>query len=106
MNARTRHVCVTQSIPVAARPFVVVIAGSRKREWSRYLTKEQADEQCKLLKAHGFNATVVVDTDVELPEHNNDRRRFLVWALMLGAIEPERVVERVLEEVEQEVAAP
>jgi hypothetical protein len=37
----------------------------------------------------------------EAPEHRGDRRRFLVWALMLGATTPERVVERVVAELEQ-----
>lgn len=36
----------------------------------------------------------------EAPEHHNDRRAFIVWALMLGVIPPERVTERVLEELE------
>jgi hypothetical protein len=39
----------------------------------------------------------------EAPEHHNDRRAFLVWALMLGAIPPERVTERVLEELAQTI---
>jgi hypothetical protein len=45
------------------------------------------------------------DTPSEQPEHGNDRRRFLVWALMLGAVPPERVVERVIAEVESEARA-
>ena len=40
----------------------------------------------------------------EAPEHGNDRRAFLIWACMLGAVPPERVAERVLAEVESEVA--
>ena len=43
-------------------------------------------------------------TPSEQPEHGNDRRRFLVWALMLGAVPPERVVERIVAEVESEAA--
>ena len=35
----------------------------------------------------------------ETPEHRGDRRRFLIWACMLGAVPPERVTERVLEEL-------
>ena len=34
------------------------------------------------------------------PEHRNDRRRFLIWALMAGYTKPERVVERIVAEVE------
>jgi hypothetical protein len=36
----------------------------------------------------------------EQPEHRSERRRFLIWALMIGAVPPERVVERVVREVE------
>ena len=35
------------------------------------------------------------------PEHRNDRRRFLIWALMLGAVPSDRVVERVLADVDE-----
>lgn len=35
----------------------------------------------------------------EEPEHRNDRRRFLVWALMAGLVPPERVTERILQDV-------
>jgi len=41
----------------------------------------------------------------DAPEHHNDRRAFLVWALMLGAIPPERVAERVLADLEGETDA-
>lgn len=40
------------------------------------------------------------------PEHRGDRRRFLVWALMLGAVPPERVVERIVAEVEESGEIP
>jgi len=46
--------------------------------------------------------TSAKSTASEQPEHRNDRRRFLTWALMLGAIPPERVVERVLADVLEE----
>jgi len=36
------------------------------------------------------------------PEHCNDRRRFLVWAVMLGATSPERMTERVLEDLNRD----
>jgi hypothetical protein len=35
----------------------------------------------------------------EEPEHRGDRRRFLIWAAMLGIVPPERVVERVIADV-------
>jgi hypothetical protein len=38
----------------------------------------------------------------EPPEHRNDRRRFLIWALMAGYTKPERVVERIVSELEEE----
>jgi len=41
--------------------------------------------------------------DDEQPEHRNDRRRFLIWALMLNLVPPERVVERVVAEVQTEI---
>ena len=44
----------------------------------------------------------VDDPDVNLPEHRGRRRAFLMWALMLGATTPERVVERVVAEIERE----
>jgi len=36
----------------------------------------------------------------EVPEHRNDRRRFLIWACMAGLVQPERVAERILADVE------
>lgn len=50
----------------------------------------------------GSKYTPRAATQVEEPEHQSDRRRFLVWALMLGAVPPERVVERVVAELEQD----
>lgn len=38
----------------------------------------------------------------EAAEHRGERRRFLVWALMLGAVEPERVTERIVDELRRE----
>ena len=37
----------------------------------------------------------------EEPEHRCDRRRFLVWATMLGVVSPARMVERVLADVDR-----
>ena len=69
------------------------------------MTRERAESVAATLRHHGFFVQVHrVDDDaqVEAPEHDNDRRKFLVWALMLGAVPPERVVERIVAEVEQE----
>jgi hypothetical protein len=38
----------------------------------------------------------------EGPEHNGDRRRFLIFALMAGLVPPERVTERIVAEIEKE----
>jgi hypothetical protein len=40
----------------------------------------------------------------EEPEHRNERRRFLIWALMVGAVPPQRVTERIVPEVKRELA--
>ena len=48
---------------------------------------------------------IVVPKPDERPEHRNDRRRFLIWACMAGLVQPERVTERVLQEIEQEAHA-
>ena len=42
-------------------------------------------------------------TAPEQPEHLGDRRRFLVWALMLGATTPDRLTERIVAEIDDEV---
>ena len=39
------------------------------------------------------------------PEHGGDRRRFVIWSLMLGFIPPQRVVECVLADLAEEAAA-
>ena len=50
-----------------------------------------------------FDTTVAADAaQPEQPEHDGDKRKFLIWACMLGAILPQRVVERVVAEVERE----
>jgi hypothetical protein len=41
-------------------------------------------------------------TTVEAPEHRGDRRRFLVWAVLAGFAEPDRLTERIVAEIEQE----
>ena len=46
--------------------------------------------------------TRAANDEQEEPEHRNDRRRFLIWALMIGAVPPQRVTERVVAEVSEE----
>ena len=36
----------------------------------------------------------------EPPEHRGERRRFLIWACMLGVVPPKRLVERIVADVE------
>ena len=45
------------------------------------------------------NLSTVSAQAPEQPEHRGDRRRFLIWALMLGAVPPERLTERVIAEI-------
>ena len=40
----------------------------------------------------------VAPTDTQ-PEHRSERRRFLIWAYMAGLVQPERVTERILAEI-------
>ena len=87
--------------PIAQRPFAVVIRGTRRREWGRYATSIQADDQARALQKHGFDARAET---AEQPEHNGDRRRFLVWAVLGGFAKPERLTERIVAEVESEAA--
>jgi hypothetical protein len=46
--------------------------------------------------------TIDQQRDEEQPEHRGDRRRFLIWALMIGATTPDRVVARVVADVNAE----
>jgi len=85
---------------------IVNPADGTPRIWDVYADRERAESVAATLRHHGFFAQVHrVDAEPEQPEHNGDRRRFLVWALMLGAIPPERVVERIVAEVEGEAAS-
>lgn len=52
-----------------------------------------------LWDAQHSTATTAVN---EPPEHRGERRRFLMWALMLGATPPERVVGRIVDELRDE----
>lgn len=46
---------------------------------------------------------VVVDPrPAEQPEHCGDRRRFIVWAIMAGFAQPERMTDAIVAELEQE----
>jgi len=44
------------------------------------------------------------DTPSEMPEHREDLRRFVVWAVMLGVASSERLTERCIPELERELA--
>ena len=46
-----------------------------------------------------FHNVGVVPTDTQ-PEHRSERRRFLIWACMAGLVQPERVTERILAEID------
>lgn len=56
----------------------------------------------------GANSTELRHVDISIadsePEHRGDRRRFLVWACMAGFVGPERVVERILQDLERETS--
>ena len=80
---------------------------SRLQRWDVYDTRERAETQAARLRAHRlFPQVLRVDDDQsEPPEHNGERRRFLCWALMLGAIPPERLTERIVAEVEHDAHA-
>ena len=43
-----------------------------------------------------------LSAEPDVPQAFRNRRAFLIWALAIGAIPPERVVERVISEVERE----
>jgi hypothetical protein len=78
-------------------PWCVVIAGKRRgKVWRRYRSHSEALSTVQRLRALGLDARV------EGPEHGNDRRKFLIFALMLGAVPPQRVVERVIAEINEE----
>ena len=38
----------------------------------------------------------------EASEHRNERRRFLVWAVLCGFASPDRLTERIVDEIERE----
>ena len=44
----------------------------------------------------------VDDPDANLPEHRGRRRAFLTWAVMLGVVPHQRLVDRIVAELERE----
>ena len=88
---------------IPRRRWRVTIRGRRIQTWSTYDSDVEAHRVVQKLRQHGFDAEAVCDDDPpEAPEHRNERRAFLVWACMLGAVPPERIVERVLEDIASE----
>jgi hypothetical protein len=80
----------------------VLIRGARLRDWPRYATRAEAEAAARKLRAHGFDATVVADDELE---HCSDRRRFLVWAVMAGFAQPERITARCTDPLAERVVA-
>ena len=78
----------------------------KPKRWDVYPTRERAEAIVAHLTKHGIRAMVrTVYAEPEPPEHNNERRRFLVWAVLAGFAQPERLTERIVNEIEQETAA-
>jgi hypothetical protein len=61
----------------------------RPKLWATHDTREAAEIEAAKLRAHRMFAQVR-RIDDEQPEHNGERRAFLIWACMLGAV-PRRV---------------
>lgn len=70
--------------------------------WSTHANRELAEVEAAKLRVHKMFAQVRRVDDAEQAEHNGERRRFLIWACMLGATPPQRVVDRIVAEVEAE----
>jgi len=64
-------------------PFAAALTNTPKESLSRYRNARNAAQQA----------------GAELPEHRNDRRRFIVWAVLAGYAAPARLTEAVLNEV-------
>ena len=60
----------------------------------------EGDRGRKLVDSHPNDARLEGQADP--PEFGNSRRRFLIAMFMAGFVPPERVVERVVAELEQE----
>ncbi len=69
---------------------------------SAHLTREAAEAVAARLAKLGLHAQVGMVA--EQPEHRNDRRRFLIWCLMVGAVKPDVVTTRIVDEIERETA--
>lgn len=83
------------------RPFAVycIREDGRQRLFNRYASRREAEYFARRLAKAGCRVSID-----EPPEHRNDRRRFLVWAVMLGVVKPERMTERVVAEIDREPA--
>lgn len=68
---------------------------ARKRNGSR-----GSEPSARSRQQGSRNDTPSRDTAQEEPEHRSDRRRFLVWAVLAGYVKPERLTERILDEIE------
>ncbi len=62
------------------------LAGARRRDTSGQIWNPKATPSTN-------------HDQVELPEHRNDRRRFVVWAVLGGFCDPSRLTERIVAEV-------
>ena len=88
---------------IPRRKWRVTIRGRRVQTWSTYADPRRVVQK---LRKHGFDAEPQRDeASPEEPEHRNERRPFLVWACMLGAVPPQRIVERIVSEIENEAAS-
>jgi hypothetical protein len=66
----------------------------------RLATEALSEQQQQASSKHSDNGAI---SQRETPEHHSDRRRFLIWSLMCGFVEPKRVVDRIFAEVESEM---
>jgi hypothetical protein len=72
--------------------------------WDKYTDRAKAESIAATLRKHGIFAQIR-RVDEEQPEHHNERRRFLVWAVLAGFAKPERLTERIVAEVENEATS-
>lgn len=72
--------------------------------WDTYDTRERAEDQAARLRVHKFFAQVrrIDSAQPESPEHRNERRRFLCWAVMCGFAQPERLTDGIVVELARE----
>lgn len=82
---------------------IVNPATGRPKAWKTYAVRELAEVEAAKLRVHKFFVQIrCIDDQVEAPEHRGDRRRFLCWALMIGATSPQVVADRIVDEIERE----